>query len=164
MDGAPTAEAPPGAVHKPAPVGVFAKRVASVLATRVTLFVMAFASSILLSRLLGPDGKGHLVAVVTLPGMLAAVGMFGLPSAVNYFAGRGASMKSLMRATYIFTTILSIGLVGVVWISLPQLETSILSLAPDNLVRVILLTVPPGMLAAFGGSILYGRQACGSSA
>lgn len=60
-------------------------------------------------------------------------------------------------------TILSIGLVGVVWISLPQLETSILSLAPDNLVRVILLTVPLGMLAAFGGSILYGRQACGST-
>jgi O-antigen/teichoic acid export membrane protein len=125
----------------------------------VTLFVMAFASSILLSRLLGPTGKGHLVAVVMLPGMLGAVGMFGLPSAVNYFAGRGASIKSLIRASYLFTAVLSIALVGAVWIFLPQLEGSILSLAPDNLVRVILLTVPLGMLSAFGGSILYGRQA-----
>lgn len=160
LDGAPSVEALPVAVvHRPAAVGVFAKRVASVLATRVTLFVMAFASSILLSRLLGTDGKGHLVAVVMLPGMLGAVGMLGLPSAVNYFAGRGVSITSLIRASYMFTSILSIGLVSVVWISLPWLESSILSLAPDNLLRVILLTVPLGMLAAFGGSILYGRQA-----
>jgi len=120
---------------------------------------MALASSILLSRLLGPDGKGHLIAVVTLPGMLVAVGSFGLPSAVNYFAGRGSSMKSLIRATLIFTAVLSFALVGVAWIFLPQLEASIWRLAPDNLVRVILLTVPLAMLAAFAGSILYGRQA-----
>ncbi len=150
---------PDGAPHKPAAIGIFAKRVASVLATRVMLFVMAFATSILLSRLLGPDGKGHFVAVVTLPGMLLAIGTFGLPSAVNYFAGRGASVPGLVRATYIFTAILSVGLVGIVWFSLPALETSILRLAPDSLLRVILLTVPLGVLTAFGGAILYGRQA-----
>jgi O-antigen/teichoic acid export membrane protein len=158
-DGVPSLEPAPDAVHRPAAMSVFAKRVASVLATRVTLFVMAFASSILLSRLLGPDGKGAYVAVVTLPGMLAAVGLLGLPGAVNYFAGRGASMKSLIRATYAFTAVLSVLLVGVVWFSLPVLETSILRAAPDNLVRVILLAVPLGILTTFGGSLLYGRQA-----
>jgi O-antigen/teichoic acid export membrane protein len=91
--------------------------------------------------------------------MLAAVGLFGLPGAVNYFAGRGASMKSLIRATYASTAVLSVLLVGVVWFSLPVLETSILRAAPDNLVRVILLAVPLGILTTFGGSLLYGRQA-----
>ncbi|HEX7544155.1 MAG TPA: polysaccharide biosynthesis C-terminal domain-containing protein [Candidatus Limnocylindrales bacterium] len=158
-DGVPSVEPAPDAVHRPAAMSVFAKRVASVLATRVTLFVMAFATSILLSRLLGPDGKGAYVAVVTLPGMLAAVGLFGLPGAVNYFAGRGASIKSLIRATYASTAVLSVLLVGVVWFSLPVLETSILRAAPDNLVRVILLAVPLGILTTFGGSLLYGRQA-----
>ena len=149
-DGIPSVEPAPDAVHRPAAMSVFAKRVASVLATRVTLFVMAFATSILLSRLLGPDGKGAYVAVVTLPGMLAAVGLFGLPGAVNYFAGRGASMKSLIRATYASTAVLSVLLVGVVWFSLPVLETSILRAAPDNLVRVLLLAVPLGTLLGQG--------------
>jgi O-antigen/teichoic acid export membrane protein len=156
---APHIDTTAAAAHKPAVIGVFAKRVASVLATRVTLFVIAFATSILLSRLLGPDGKGQYVAVVTLPGMLAAVGTFGLPSAINYFAGRGASVPELLRATYIFTVLLSLALVGIVWFSLPVLESSILHLAPDNLARVILFTVPLGLLSAFGGALLYGRQA-----
>ena len=116
-DGVPSVEPAPDAVHRPAAMSVFAKRVASVLATRVTLFVMAFASSILLSRLLGPDGKGAYVAVVSLPGMLATLGLFGLPSAINYYAGKGASMKSLIRATYASTAVLSVLLVGVVWFS-----------------------------------------------
>ncbi|MGA2513483.1 MAG: polysaccharide biosynthesis C-terminal domain-containing protein [Candidatus Limnocylindrales bacterium] len=157
--GASQAQTSATAVHKPAIIGVFARRVGSVLATQVTLFVIAFATSILLSRLLGPDGKGAYVAVVTLPGMLAAVGMFGLPGAANYFAGCGASLKSLIRAAYLFTAVLSVVLVGVVWFSLPVLESSILRAAPENLVKVVLLTVPFGILASFGGSILYGRQA-----
>ena len=162
-EAAPPVEAPagasPGPDRKPAATGVFARRVASVLATRVTLFVMAFATSILLSRILGPDGKGAYVAVVTLPGMLAAVGMFGLPGAVNYFAGRGASMRSLIRAVYIFTVVLSVLIVTVVWFLLPVLESSILRAAPDSLLRVILLTVPVGILATFWGTLLYGRHA-----
>ena len=144
-----------------APRGVFARRVASVLATRVTLFVIAFATSILLSRLLGPDGKGTYVAIVTLPGMLAALGMFGLPAAVNYFAGRGSSVRSLARSAYLFTAVLSVVLLGIAWFSLPALELSILKAARDNdtLLRVIILVVPLGILSAFGGAILYGRQA-----
>lgn len=140
---------------------VFVRRVASVMTTRVALFAMAFATSILLSKLLGKDLRGVYVAVVTVPGMLSALGMFGLPSAVNYFAGKGMSLRSLIRASYLFTVVLSVILVAIVWFSLPPLETSILKGARhyDHLLRLILLTVPVGMLATFGGTILYGRQA-----
>ena len=134
------------------------------MATRVTLFAIAFATSILLSRILGPAGKGEYVAVVTLPGMLAALGMLGLPSAVNYYAGRGASLRSLIKAAAIFTVVLSAIMIVVVWVSLPVLEKSILRAAPDNLLRVVLLTIPAGMIASFGGSILYGRRGHGGSA
>jgi O-antigen/teichoic acid export membrane protein len=142
-----------------AATGTFAKRVAGVLATRVTLFAIAFATSILLSRILGPAGKGEYVAVVTLPGMLAALGMLGLPSAVNYYAGKGASLRSLIKAAAIFTVVLSAIMIVVVWVSLPVLEASILRAAPDNLLRVVLLTIPAGMIVSFGGAILYGRHA-----
>ena len=159
LDSSETPVVEKSAVRKPAATGLFARRVASVLATKVTLFVIAFVTSIFLSKWLGPDGKGAYVAVVTLPGMLGILGMFGLPSAINYYAGKGASMKSLVRAAMIFTVLLSTILVGVVWVSLPVLESSILRAAPDNLLRVVVLTVPVGIMASFGGAILYGRHA-----
>ena len=161
LDGDPAAVAvaTPDGSPKRAATGTFARRVAGVLATRVTLFAIAFATSIVLSKVLGPSGKGAYVAVVSMPGMLAALGMFGLPSAINYFAGKGASLRSLVRAVAIFTVVLSTIMIGVVWFALPVLESSILRAAPDNLLRVVLLTVPAGMLASFGGGILYGRHA-----
>jgi O-antigen/teichoic acid export membrane protein len=137
---------------------MFAKRVGGIFATRIFQFALALPTSILVSRLLGPTDKGAYVAVTTLPGMLAALGLLGLPNAINYFAGRGSSMRSLVRASLVFTLILSVLLVGVVWISLPWLETTFLRAAPDELARVILATVPMSMLATFGGSLLYGRQ------
>jgi O-antigen/teichoic acid export membrane protein len=136
----------------------FARRVGGILATRVIQFALALPASIIISRLLGPTDKGAYVAVTTLPGMLAALGLLGLPSAVNYFAGRGSSVRSLVRATTLFTVVLSGLLVGIIWISLPALENSFLRAAPDDLARVILITVPMGMLATFGGTLLYGRQ------
>lgn len=154
-----TAAAAPSAPLRKAATGTFARRVAGVLATRVTLFAIAFLTSVLLSRILGPEGKGAYVAVVALPGMLAALGMLGLPSAVNYYAGKGAQLRSLVRATAIFTAVLSTVMIVVVWFGLPVLEASVLRAAPDNLLRVVLLTVPAGMIASFGGAILYGRHA-----
>lgn len=137
----------------------FGRRIAGVFATRIVQFGLSLATSILVSRLLGPVDKGAFVAISTLPGMLAAVGLFGLPAATNYFAGKGSSLASLVRASLVFTAILSVVLVGLVWVALPELEASILRAAPDHMLRVILVTVPLGMLASFGGTILYGRQA-----
>jgi len=144
-------------------LGTFARRVAGVLTTQVALFGFAFLTSILISALLGTQGTGQYVALVTLPGMLVAFGMFGLPSAANYFAGKGHSVPSLLRLTYLYSLVLSVMLVGLIWFFLPVLERSILSGATigasDDLLRVIVLTVPMSMLAAFGAAILYGRQA-----
>src|ERR1035437_1142160 len=140
------------------PMGVFASRVAGVMTTQVALFGLAFLSSFLLSALLGPTLKGELVAVVTVPGMIVAIGMFGLPSAINYFAARGHSVPSLLRLTYTFSIGLSVGLFALVWLSLPILERTLFHAAPDKLLRVILLTLPLSALSAFGVAILYGRQ------
>jgi O-antigen/teichoic acid export membrane protein len=136
----------------------FARRVGGIFATRIVQFALALPTSILISRLLGPADKGAYVAVTTLPGMISALGLLGLPAAVNYFAGRGASIRSLVRAAGLFTLVLSSVLIGIVWLSLPWLETSFLRAAPDDLAKVVLITVPTGMLATFGGTMLYGRQ------
>ena len=129
--------------------------------TQISLFAIALINSILIARILGPTDKGSYAAVVTLPTMLSSFGTLGLPAAANYFAGKGVSLASLIRAAYVLTAIVSAVLVGIVWLVLPALETSILSAAKghDDLLRAITLVVPLGILSAFGGAILYGRQA-----
>ena len=138
----------------------FARRVSGVFGTQVLAFGFGFVASILLRRLLSSNDFGSFVAVTTLPGMLSALGMFGLPNAVNYYAGKGHSVASLVRLSFIFTAALSVILIAAVWVVLPLLEGSFLSAArtDDTLLRVMILTLPLTILASFGGSILYGRQ------
>ena len=183
-DGAPTASeratsersaepARPAAPAASSEHAVFARRVASVFSTQVTMFAMAFVTSMLVAGILGTAGKGTYVAISGFPALLSAFAMFGLPSAINYFAGRGVSLSRLILLSYQLTALLAIASVGLVWLLLPRLEGSILSAACplpaagapagpcqyDDMLRLILVTVPFSFLSAFGGSILYGRQA-----
>lgn len=137
----------------------FVRRVAAVFATRIAQFVLGFGSSLIIAKLLGPEGRGAYVAVLLVPGTLFALGQLGVPSAINYFAGRGAAIRDLIRWSVVLTVLFSVTIVGTTLILLPALESSILKAAPPALVRLVLLTVPISALATFGGSILYGRQA-----
>jgi O-antigen/teichoic acid export membrane protein len=141
------------------PGGGFAGKVSAIFVTRIVILVLTMLTSLAITRLLATtEERGAYVAVVTLPGMLSAIAMLGLPGAVNYYAGRGASVDSLLRASVVFTAAISTVIVAVVWFSLPLLEQSILSAAPDHLARWILVIIPAGMLTSFGGTLLYGRQ------
>lgn len=137
----------------------FVRRVAGVLATRVAQFIIGFGSSLIIAKLLGPEGRGAYVAVLLVPGTLFALGQLGLPSAINYVAGRGGSIRDLVRWSVLLTIVFSLTIVATTLALLPILESSILRAAPAPLVRLVLLTVPISALATLGGSILYGRQA-----
>lgn len=141
-------------------MSAFVRRVTGIFATRVVILPLSLLTSVMVAKILGPDLRGAYSTVVTLPGLISAFALMGLPSAVNYFAGRGRSVGSLVRASLIFTAVLSVVLVGIVWFALPWLEQSFLKAAEhqDILLRVMLLTLPLGMLASFGGTLLYGRQ------
>lgn len=138
----------------------FARRVTAVFATRLVTFALALVTTVVVSRLLGPGGKGAYVAIVALPGLLCAIGVFGLPNAINYYAARGRSVRGLLAAGVLFGLALSAVFMVLVWLALPVLEQTILrgALHYDNLLRVILIAVPTSMLAAFTGTILFGLQ------
>jgi antigen flippase len=136
----------------------FANRVAAVFATRVAMLGLSILTSLTITRLLTPADRGAYVAVVTLPAMLQALAVFGLPNAVNYFSGRGDSVRSLIRASLIFAAVISVFGVGLVLLALPFLERTILSAAPDYLIKVMLLIIPISVMTGFGGTLLYGRQ------
>ncbi|MGD0861182.1 MAG: polysaccharide biosynthesis C-terminal domain-containing protein [Candidatus Limnocylindrales bacterium] len=136
----------------------FARRVTAVFSTNVVIFALALLTTVVVSRILGPQGKGAYVAVIALPGMLGAIGVFGLPGAINYFSARGASVTGLLRASIVLATVISVFTMAIVWALLPWLEQSVLRDAPDDMLRVIVFTVPANTLSTFGAAILYGRQ------
>ncbi len=136
----------------------FARRVAGVFATRVTQFVIGFGTSFLMARLLGPDGRGAYYLVVLTPSMLFALGQFGLPSAVSFFAGRGRSGKSLQRLSMVIAGVLAAALLAATIPALPFLTQSLLRSASPDLVRLALISLPFQFVGSFGSAILIGRQ------
>ena len=144
----------------------FARRVASVFSAKIVTFGIGFVTTLVVSRLLGPDGKGAYVGVTALPALVGTVGVLGLPNAINYFTAKNVSVRGLMLTSLMFVAVISVVVVAILWVTLPWLEKSIFS-APieklgqdsgDQMLRLILITVPAGMLATFVGTILYGRH------
>ncbi|HEX7490555.1 MAG TPA: polysaccharide biosynthesis C-terminal domain-containing protein [Candidatus Limnocylindrales bacterium] len=151
----------------PAPQGrPFARRVVSVFSAKIVTFGIAFVTTLVVSRLLGPDGKGAFVGVTALPALVGTIGVFGLPNAINYFTAKNVSVRGLMLTSLMFVAVISVFVVALLWVTLPFLEKSIFSvpierLGPgtgDQMLRLILITIPAGMLATFVGTILYGRH------
>jgi O-antigen/teichoic acid export membrane protein len=137
---------------------IFVRRVSTVFGAKIVVFGLGLMTTVVVSRLLGPTGKGAYVAVTALPAMLGAIGTFGLPGAINYYSARGASVSRLLRSSIVFVAVIAAVSVAVLWRTLPWLESSVLRAAPDDMLRVILIAIPAGMLASFVGTILYGRN------
>jgi stage V sporulation protein B len=144
----------------------FARRVVSVFGAKVVVFGLGLITTVVISRLLGPDGKGAFVGVTALPALVGTVGVFGLPYAINYYAAKGNSVRGLLVTSILFVAVISAVVVAVLWLTLPWLERSIFS-APveklgqgtgDQMLRLILIAVPAGLLGTFVGTILYGRH------
>jgi len=138
--------------------GAFRRRVAGLFVTRVAQFVLGFANSFLLARLLGPAGRGAFYLVTLTPTVLLSLGQFGLPSALSFFAGRGRSVSALLRTALVVGVLLAGALIGLTLITLPWLEESVLRAAPSDLVRLALISLPFQFVASFVGSVLIGRQ------
>ena len=136
----------------------FARRVMGVFATRVVRYAVGFVTSFVLARILGPAGRGVYYLVILTPTTLVALGQLGFPSAVSFFAGRGRSGKALQRTSLILVAALSAVLIGATLLALPLLQGSLLKAAPEELVRLALISLPFQFLASFAGSALIGRQ------
>jgi O-antigen/teichoic acid export membrane protein len=61
--------------------------IATTFAARLSLLAMAFVSSMMLARLLGPEGRGTLALVCLLPDLSTMLGRLGFDSANAVFAG-----------------------------------------------------------------------------
>jgi O-antigen/teichoic acid export membrane protein len=123
-------------------------------------YVIRFATSIIVARTLGPDGKGVYVLVITLGAFLALFFNFGLNSAITYLtASKTFQEKELFSFAVIAAALW--GVVGIL-IFIPiynfVLSNSLLSNVNPNYVYLVVGVFPINLLISFITSILLGRQ------
>lgn len=74
---------------------------AAIRALLVTGLIQAsnLVSGILLARILMPDGRGELAAIMLWPSVLAGIGILGIHEATTYFAARNRNRPAVLNAS-----------------------------------------------------------------
>lgn len=131
-----------------------------ILRTLITNFGLTFLgliNSVLLSRWLGPEGRGEIAAAMLWPTMLVYLSSMGLIMATMYFAALPESKPNFLFAN---ATLLGVAqgilaaLIG--FVILP----SVLRSQSSEVVsagRLFLLVIPISLITQYGVSILQGR-------
>jgi O-antigen/teichoic acid export membrane protein len=127
------------------------------LITNTVVTAVGLMNSILLSRWLGPTGRGEIAAAMLWPTMLVYLSSFGLIAAVLYFA---ALPESKPQPLFVNATILAIaqsalamgfGFAALPWLLHSQTATVV------SAGRWYLLVIPLSLVTQYGISILQGR-------
>lgn len=138
-------------------------RVAGVFATKATVFALGLATTYLLARVLGPEGRGAYYLALLLPITLFTFGQLGIPSALVYLAGRGTSMDGLRTTAGVIAVLLSIACVVPALFARDLLRSTVVRGTTEISVTFAIATVPFLFVSAFAIAILLGRQALRTS-
>src|SRR2546429_4128885 len=63
------------------------RNIGSTFGTRVAVMLIALLSSVLLARMLGPEGRGVFALILLLPSLATSVGLLGFEQANAVYAG-----------------------------------------------------------------------------
>jgi len=128
------------------PIG--ARAYVTTLASSVFIQACTLLQGVLVARLLGPEGRGQLAAVILWPTLLAAIGLFGIDVALARRAGKATDVAALSRTAVVLggatSTITSAGCLLLIPLLLPSGERSLLPLA-----WIAVLLVPINHLTLF---------------
>ena len=128
------------------------------LLTNFGITGFGLVNSIMLSRWLGPAGRGEVAAALLWPTLLVYLSSFGLIVAILYFAALPESKPQTLFANGLWMGLAqgAIG-IGVGFIALPWLLGS-QSESVIGASRLFLLVIPISLITQYGGSVLQGQM------
>jgi len=122
-------------------------------------FLLGTASSVLIARLLGPEGKGIFTLVFLLPALCTSLGSLGLGAANVYLLRRGeASVGTLMANSAGFAFLSSLAISALFAAGWRWVGPTILPGVTPGMAALGLLTFPLALLAEYLLSLLVGSQ------
>lgn len=135
----------------------FARDVSATLATRIAGIIVGFVTSVVVARMLGPEGRGIYAAVACVTAIGVQFGNLGLHASNIYFVTRDRSLMAPVVGNSLFAS-LGIGSIGAgiafgvfrAWPNLLSVDVAPLILA--------LASVPFGLAYLFGQNLLLALQ------
>lgn len=129
------------------------------LSTLVTKFVLLFGGfiiSILLARLLGPEGKGIVTAVFVFPLLIASLADMGIRQSAAFYIGKGTYKMSEVISSIGFLWIISS--VSATLITLIYYYIGPSSKYPWIILLVALSTIPIKLISEYAKGIMLGQN------
>jgi O-antigen/teichoic acid export membrane protein len=135
----------------------FIADVASLSTSRVCTMILGFAGSVVLARLLGPEGNGIVTAILVIPYLVRSFAELGLQQSTLYYLGKRAydDQSVLFTVTYLtsITSVLS---------TLAVLVVYLLNGSPQRYgwgpILVSVLLLPCYLVRHYGEGVLLAKQ------
>lgn len=125
-------------------------------ATTGAIQLLQAVIGVLLARILGPEDRGELAAVILWPTLLTTIGSLGLAQSVTYFAARSRSLEALVGTTLILVAIDSVALIAIGLAIIPLVLGGHESNVVDITRMFLIFFIPLNLIAVSMNSILNG--------
>jgi O-antigen/teichoic acid export membrane protein len=128
------------------------RNIGSTLVTRAVTLVLALLSSVLLARVLGPEGRGIFALVMIVPSLAGTIGLLGLQQANAVYAGleprrrRALAWQSAAVAAGVGGALAAAGAIYFL-AGTPGLE--VLAPAPSTFVLLLLAMIPAQLVVQY---------------
>ena len=135
------------------------KSVSISLAAKLVSFIIAFPTSIIIARYLGPSGKGTFAVLATITGMTLQLGNLGFHSSSAYFSAKNKERISQIAGILIMFG-LTIGIVSGIGIATLSLifPKIVLGKVPYIFLLITLAGLPFAFISLFLQNLLLGMQ------
>jgi len=136
--------------------GSFLRDSVAILTTRVFMLAVALLTSVVLARLLGPEGKGTFSTLLVYSGLIVSVAELGIRQSTIYQIGSGVHDEVTVVETVFFMLIASSALgMLILWLIYALPSSHRIGLVTAMLVSCL---IPVQLASKYMTGILFGRQ------
>ncbi|MCL4554083.1 MAG: oligosaccharide flippase family protein [Actinobacteria bacterium] len=125
---------------------------------QIYILIVGLASTVILARLLGPEGKGVLALVAAISSFGVGAASFGLGPALSYLSGKDRfSPRELISAAVVWSLLLGAAVGSATWAFREPLLGSVLEGMTATDLAIALIALPTYYVGAFTGALLAGE-------
>ena len=140
-------------------IGKFTKNILITFGTRVFQLILGIGSSVIIARMLGPQGRGIYSLAILLPGLLAVFTNLGIgPASVFYIGKKKYSPKEVFGTNIIFAGLISIFTIIIGLIIVFFFSDKLFPGVPKECLFLALSVIPLQFFSGFAVHILLGLQ------
>lgn len=124
---------------------------------QIVIQAVGLLTGILVARLLGPDGRGQLAAVISWAAMLAYLGNLGLPTALTYASAKMPELRHQLFGNGLLMAVVQWMILGTIgWLLLPLVLAKQGPLLAHLAVLYLWVYLPLNLLTLYANAIQQG--------